>query len=177
MRWCVLIMHAQQSSRAHIGLGVHLPCCRRPRLLGAGPGSKVGPHHVFGMPSARESEPCVGELIRSGCSQQQQEHEVDPGLGKSPTRWRNTSETAERVSCEGSWLDSLVRQGTRAPGRHVRCCCHCLQIFGLPSARTDVPLPVMRSVANTHNYGNEQTGEVMESCTCFRCAVQWQRQQ
>lgn len=102
-------MHAQQSSRAHIDLSVHPPCCRRPRLLGAGPGSKVGPNHVFGMPSARESEPCVGKLIRGGCSHQQ---EVDPGLGKSPTRWRNTSEAAERVShCAGSWLDmdSLAR--------------------------------------------------------------------
>lgn len=87
-------MHAKQSSRAHVDLGVHLLRCRRPRLLGAGPGSRVGPNHVFGMLSARESEPCVGELIRG---QQQQEQEVDPGLGKSPTRWRNTSETAERV--------------------------------------------------------------------------------
>jgi hypothetical protein len=91
----------KQSSRADGQLGVHLSCCRHPRLLGAGPGSKVGPNHVFGMPSARESEPCVGELIRGGCGQQQHEQEVDPGLGRSPTRWRNTSETAERVSyCE-----------------------------------------------------------------------------
>lgn len=35
--------------------------------------------------------------------------------------------------------------------------CVCVQVFGLPSVRTDVPLPVARSVANTHNYGNEPT--------------------
>jgi hypothetical protein len=41
----------------------------------------------------------VGELIRGSCGQQQQQQEqqVDPGLGKSLTRWRNTSETASRV--------------------------------------------------------------------------------
>lgn len=77
--------------------------CRRPRLLGAGPGSRVPPGHVFGKPSAREPEPCVCELIRGTGSQQgplqqqQQSAGVDPGLGKSLTRWRNTSETAERV--------------------------------------------------------------------------------
>jgi hypothetical protein len=32
-----------------------------------------------------------------------------------------------------------------------------LQVFGLPSVRTDVPLPATRSVANTHNFGNEPT--------------------
>ena len=31
------------------------------------------------------------------------------------------------------------------------------QVFGLPSVRTNVPLPATRSVANTHNYGNEPT--------------------
>lgn len=37
------------------------------------------------------------ELIRGSGSQQEQP-QVDPGLGKSLTRWRNSSETAERVS-------------------------------------------------------------------------------
>lgn len=32
-----------------------------------------------------------------------------------------------------------------------------MQVFGLPSVRTDVPLPATRSVANTHNFGNEPT--------------------
>ncbi len=30
-----------------------------------------------------------------------------------------------------------------------------LQVFGVPSIRTDVHVPRQRSVANTHNYGNE----------------------
>jgi hypothetical protein len=51
------------------------------------------------------------------------------------------------------------------------CCVAFLQVFGLPSARTDVPLPTLRSVANTHNYGNEQTGEGVESCMRFLRAV------
>lgn len=83
----------------------------RPRLLGAGPGSRVGPDHVFGKPSAREQEPCVGELIRASGGQQQQQ--VDPGLGASLTRWRNTSETAERVS-QACTMDAagLCRHGS-----------------------------------------------------------------
>lgn len=68
----------------------------RPRLLGAGPGSALGPDYVFGKPCAREQEPCVGELIRGSGGRQEQQ--VDPGPGTSLTRWRNTSETAERVS-------------------------------------------------------------------------------
>lgn len=95
--------HSRQSSRMSIAwqgvdaklCWVVLCFCRRPRLLGAGPGSKVGADHVFGKPSARERQPCVGELIRSSGGREEQ---VDPGLGNSPTRWRNTSEPAERVS-------------------------------------------------------------------------------
>jgi hypothetical protein len=52
----------------------------RHKLLGGGDrGLSEG--HTFGAPSAREGEPCVGELIRCGYSQQEQEPDAD--LGKS----------------------------------------------------------------------------------------------
>lgn len=32
-----------------------------------------------------------------------------------------------------------------------------MQVFGLPSVRVDIPEPLIRSVANTQNFGNEPT--------------------
>jgi hypothetical protein len=47
-----------------------------------------------------------------------------------------------------------------------------VQIFGLPSVRTDVPLPATRSVANTHNYGNEPTaGQLLTPPKCVDLGV------
>lgn len=61
----------------------------RPRMLGAGPAAPLPPEHVYGRPSAREQEPCVGELIR-GCFGEAA-LQPDPGLGKSLREgWRNT---------------------------------------------------------------------------------------
>ncbi len=51
---------------------------------------------------------------------------------------------------------------THCPGHDLLICHACLvQTFGLPSVRTDVPAPTNRSVANTHNYGNEPDAMVL----------------
>lgn len=57
-----------------------------------------------------------------------------------------------------TWTVSRAQHEVARTSCAVLLSCCLLQVFGLPSARMDVPLPVMRSVANTHNYGNEQTG-------------------
>lgn len=58
-------------------------CACRPQL---------GLNHVFGKPSAREAEPCVGELLRGWYTPEQQQ--PDPDLGKSLREgWRNTPHT------------------------------------------------------------------------------------
>lgn len=45
-------------------------------------------------------------------------------------------------------------------------------MFGLPSVRNDVPLPAARSVANTHNYGNEPTAyQLLTPPTCVTLGV------
>ncbi|WIA10245.1 hypothetical protein OEZ85_010445 [Tetradesmus obliquus] len=60
----------------------------KPRLLGAG-NRALPPDHVFGKCSAREAEPCVGELMRGYYSAEEQA--PDPDLGKSLREgWRNT---------------------------------------------------------------------------------------
>lgn len=55
--------------------------------LGAS-GGRVPADGVFGKPSARESEPCVGELIRGWYRPEEQQPDAD--LGKSLREgWRN----------------------------------------------------------------------------------------
>lgn len=47
-----------------------------------------------------------------------------------------------------------------------------VQVFGLPSVRVDVPQPANRSVANTHNYGNEPTaGQLLTPPRCVELGV------
>lgn len=170
-------------------------------MLGASPGSRMPPGHVFGKPSAREQEPCVGELIRGSSSSQQEAQLVDPGLSKSLTRWRYTKSsnsnnassgsggsTAERVrvfvgfawhvvsgrNLHQPWESSVSPQAHSAPAD--MSCVPVLttqhQVFGLPSVRNDVHLPASPSVANTQNYGNEPTAyQLLTPPKCIEVGV------
>eukprot|EP00878_Enallax_costatus_P037930 GHUV01043033.1.p1 GENE.GHUV01043033.1~~GHUV01043033.1.p1 ORF type:complete len:345 (+),score=106.36 GHUV01043033.1:181-1215(+) len=65
----------------------------KPRHLGAAARSE--PNRVFGVASAREAEPSVGELLRGWYTAEQQQ--PDPDLGKSIREgWRNTDSPTNR---------------------------------------------------------------------------------
>ncbi|KAG2486271.1 hypothetical protein HYH03_015095 [Edaphochlamys debaryana] len=97
----------------------------RPRALGTGD-RPLGPGHTFGVPSMRKGrEPGVGELLTGKYGLAEQGPDAD--LGKSLR--------------EG--FRNLPRSGDEQ------------RAFGVPSIRTDVRLPKLRSVANSQNYGNE----------------------
>ncbi|KAG2450939.1 hypothetical protein HYH02_004212 [Chlamydomonas schloesseri] len=105
----------------------------RPRQLGTGDRPQLGPDHAFGQPSMRKGrEPGVGELLTGRFAAEEQAPDAD--LGKS------------------------LREGFRnqpKPGDEGRS-------FGVPTIRTDVRLPKLRSVANACNYGNEpDAGQVL----------------
>lgn len=98
----------------------------RPKMQGAGD-LPLAPDHTYGMPSLKggRREAGVADLMSAAYPEEQQAPDSD--LGKS--------------------LREGFRNATR-PGDEERS-------FGVPSIRTDVRLPKLRSVANTQNYGNE----------------------
>ncbi|KXZ53002.1 hypothetical protein GPECTOR_8g371 [Gonium pectorale] len=104
----------------------------RPKQLGTGDRA-LPPDHTFGVPSLRKGrEPGVGELLATGYGAREQDPDSD--LGKS--------------------LREGFRNTTR-PGDEGRS-------FGVPTIRTDLKLPRLRSVANPRNYGNESdAGQVL----------------
>ncbi len=76
----------------------------QPRLLGVGE-RKPPPGGIYGKPSGREPEPCVGELIKGWYTPEQQAPDAD--LGKSLREgFRNTA-PAGRVS----WTHRLQGDG------------------------------------------------------------------
>lgn len=97
----------------------------KPKMLGTG-ARGLPPDHSFGVPSMRKGrEPGVGELLTGTLTPAEQQPDAD--LGKS--------------------LREGFRNTTRAGDEN--------RSFGIPTIRTDVRLPKLRSVANTQNYGNE----------------------
>ncbi|PNH00518.1 hypothetical protein TSOC_013655 [Tetrabaena socialis] len=105
----------------------------RPKQLGTGNRTNLPPDHTFGVPSMRKGrEPGVVQLLTGKYGQDEQAPDAD--LGKS------------------------LREGFRnqtKPGDQDRS-------FGVPTIRTDVRLPKLRSVASAQNYGNEpDAGQVL----------------
>ncbi|GIL88535.1 hypothetical protein Vretimale_15344 [Volvox reticuliferus] len=104
----------------------------KPRQLGTGDRT-LPPTHTFGVPSMRKGrEAGVAELMAGYYPPPEQDPDAD--LGKS------------------------LREGFRnqtKPGDETRS-------FGIPTIRTDLRLPRLRSVADPQNYGNESdAGQVL----------------
>lgn len=82
----------------------------RHKLLG-GADRKLPPGQVFGKPSAREAEPCVGELIRNGYAAAEQLPDAD--LGKSLREgWRAAADDLGGLDLAGG--DLRATGGTAA---------------------------------------------------------------